>query len=253
MKVVVTIVACCIIYLLGCAKTPIADRPVASPGSGGLATTEDLINEDLDDASIVDVADPLEPLNRATFALNDKLYAFIVEPVSNAYGAVTPDLLETGIANAFTNLRYPKRLAGNLMQGKLEGAAKETGKFVLNSTVGVLGLGTPSDLHEGLQTPSEDLGQTLGKWRLGHGPYIVWPMLGPSTLRDTTGMIGDGFLDPINYLGSTGHRLGARGLDILNQSPSLVADYNALKESAIDPYTSLRNAYVQSRQRQVAE
>ncbi len=243
----------------GCARSSLnvaafrvaAGGPQAVEPSGSAAdvtTIEDLINEDLDESSeMVEVADPFEPVNRVMHGLNDRLYNYLLEPVSTAYETVMPDTLERGVANAFTNLRYPKRLAGNLLQGKLDGAARETGKFVVNSTVGLLGFVKASDRFEGLSVPPEDLGQTLGRWRVGRGPYLVLPFLGPNTLRDTVGMVGDGFLDPVFYIDSVAWGFGARTFEHVNDSPTTLADYNALIEGAIDPYVAIRSAYVQAR------
>jgi phospholipid-binding lipoprotein MlaA len=212
-----------------------------------VVTVDELIEEDLAEEGRVEAMDPLQPVNRVMHAFNDGFYNFLLEPVSTAYGTVMPDTVERGVANAFTNLRYPQRLVGNVLQGKMEGAARETGKFVVNSTVGGLGLMKASVRFENLSTPSEDLGQVLGKWRLGHGPYLVLPVLGPNSLRDLVGMAGDGFLDPVHYAGSTGVRLGARGLENVNRSSDILASYDALTAGSIDPYLALRDAYLQAR------
>lgn len=221
--------------------------PVAASSGADVVTVDELIEEDVTDTEEVAAFDPFQPVNRVMHSLNDGFYNFLLEPVSVAYDTVMPDTVERGVANAFTNLRYPKRLAGNVLQGKWDGAAKETGKFLVNSTVGVLGLAQASERYPGLETSTEDFGQVLGRWRLGHGPYLVLPVLGPSSIRDTVGMVGDGFLDPIHYVESNSVRLGARGLEQVNRSPALMADYEALTEGAIDPYIAMRDAYIQSR------
>lgn len=233
------------------AKDPALSTSVQSSTNG--TTIEELINEDIGESGTLSVADPLEKVNRLTHGFNDKAYSYVVKPVSKAYGKAMPDPFEEGLSNAFSNLRYPKRLASNLLQGRFKGAAKETGKFFLNSTAGVAGIMKPSERHLVLQNSPEDLGQALGSWNLGHGPYLVLPLLGPSTLRDTVGMVGDGFLDPISYIGPVPYRLGARGLEVTNDSPRMIADYDALKQGSIDPYTSLRDAYVQAREKLLLE
>ena len=236
---------------LGVAREPALSTLSESSANG--TTIEDLINEDIDESATLSVSDPLEKINRLTHGFNDKAYTYIAKPVSKAYGTVMPDPIEKGLANAFSNLRYPKRLASNLLQGRFEGAAKETGKFLLDSTAGVAGFMKPSERHLVLQNSPEDVGQAFGSWGLGHGPYLVLPLLGPSTLRDTVGMVGDGFLDPVSYIGPVPYRLGARGFEITNDSPRMMADYDALKQGSIDPYTSLRDAYVQAREKLLLE
>lgn len=202
-------------------------------------------------ANATRIADPLEPVNRVFFSVNDKLYFYILKPTAQVYNAVTPELARVGVKNAFSNLRYPIRLVGCLLQGKGGDALRETGAFLLNSTLGMLGLFDLAKNHESLRTNAEDLGQTFGAWGAGHGFYIVLPVLGPSSLRDGVGTVGDSFLDPVSYLNPWEHSMAVKGYDKLNKTALSLGDYEALKEAAIDPYVAVRDAYAQHREVEV--
>lgn len=139
---------------------------------------------------ILNVYDPWEPMNRAIYNFNAGFDRYVLLPTVRGYRKVTPDLLETGISNFFENLRELKYFVNNLLQFELEGSAISLGRFVINSTVGVAGFwdqATPL----GLNVQVEDFGQTLGKWGVGHGPYLVLPVFGPSNLRDAGGLVID--------------------------------------------------------------
>jgi phospholipid-binding lipoprotein MlaA len=197
-----------------------------------------------------DVPDPLEPLNRAFFHFNDKLYFYFLKPVAQGYEAVVPEPARVGVRNFFHNLAFPIRFVNCLLQGKVAAAADEFGRFMVNSVFGVAGFldVVPKDIPRG----KEDLGQTLGVYGLGPGFYIVWPFLGPSTLRDSFGMAGDWFLSPVNYaFTELPERVGVRAYDTVNDTSLSIGDYEALKNAALDPYISLRHAYYQNRVSQI--
>lgn len=207
-----------------------------------------------------EISDPLEFINRYTFEFNDFVYLNLVEPLADGYQAVTPDPVEEGATNFFKNLKYPVRLAGNLLQGRLDGAWVETGRFAINSTVGLLGVFTPADQLEGFEPiPKEDIGQAFGSWGIGEGPYLVLPLLGPSNLRDLGGYVGDRAVNPLDEPFSVIHdwnwewRLALTGTEFTVNSPSLIERYKQLKGSAIDPYGSLKNGYTQFRRRAIEE
>jgi phospholipid-binding lipoprotein MlaA len=124
---------------------------------------------------------------------------------------------------------------------------------MLNSTVGVLGFGNPAAQHPDLNPDSEDLGQTFGRYGIGNGFYIVWPVLGPSTLRDSVGKVGDWFLDPVNYVEPSLDRYLIKAGDKINATSLRIGEYEALKEAAIDPYTAFRDFYIQYRQEKVVK
>jgi phospholipid-binding lipoprotein MlaA len=199
------------------------------------------------------VSDPLAPFNKAMFRFNDKLYFWVLKPAATGYKTVTPTFVRTGLRNFFHNLTTPVRVVNCMLQGKSEAMGAEIGRFMLNTTVGVLGFGNPAQRDPRLSVPDEDLGQTLAVWGIGNGPYIVWPVLGPSTLRDAVGRFGDGNLNPVSYITPLEWELGTRALDTLNDTSFRLGDYESLKESAIAPYEALRDAYIQNRKKKIEE
>lgn len=218
---------------------------------------DDLLLEELDadysgDSGQV-VPDPLKGWNKAVFTVNDKLYIYLLQPVAKGYQKVLPEEIRQGIDNVFTNLRFPVRLVNNLLQGKFKRAAQETGSFLLNSSVGILGFAEVSSEFESLSypLPTEDSGQTFGTWGLGQGFYIVWPVLGPSTLRDSFGLLGDRFLDPLTYVDPFALSTGLKAGDRINSMSFNPDEYQELKQGALDPYTAFKDGYLQYREAQV--
>jgi phospholipid-binding lipoprotein MlaA len=241
---------------------PDQNRQSATTEAGQIPSDPDIIedksNEDFFEEEFeedkVEVADPISPLNRAMFHFNDKLYFWALKPLARGYKAVTPYFIRTGVKNFFINLTTPIRLVNCILQAKGEAAAVELTRFVINTTVGVLGFGSPADKYPQLiPSDSEDLGQTLGKYGIGNGFYLVWPILGPSTLRDSIGRLGDFFLDPVSYVEPTEASIGIRAFDTVNNTSFRIGDYESLKKSAIDPYTALRNIYLQVREKKIKE
>jgi phospholipid-binding lipoprotein MlaA len=205
-------------------------------------------------------SDPLEPVNRAVFRFNDFLYLRVLDPVATVYTKVTPDPLEKGLGNFFDNLEYPVRLAGNLLQGRWDGAWRETQRFAINTTVGLGGVLSPADSMDGFEAiPPEDVGQAFGSWGIGEGPYLVLPLFGPSNVRDLGGFIGDRAVHPLKEPFSLiddwdwEWRTALWGTDLIQRSPDLIERYRQMKGGAIDPYVSLRNAYTQRRRAAVAD
>lgn len=196
-----------------------------------------------------DIPDPLESINRAFFVFNDRLYFWALKPVAQGYKAVVPEKARVGVRNFFNNILFPVRFVNCLLQGKVEGAANEFANFMLNSTFGIAGF---MDITKGeIPRHREDLGQTFGVYGLGPGFYIVWPLLGPSTLRDSVGMAGDGFLNPVTYLEFPWYNIGYRATDAVNETSLSIGDYEAFKNAALDPYVSMRSAYHQNRAGQI--
>lgn len=201
----------------------------------------------------VQVADPLYYWNKGMYHFNDKLYFWVMKPVAQGYKAVTPGFLRTGLSNFFNNLGTPVRFVNNLLQGKSEKAGVELGRFMVNTVAGGLGFWDVAKTEPALrEAPNqEDLGQTLGLWGVGDGFYIVWPVLGPSTLRDTVGMAGDSPMSPMFFVDSTGTVIAAQAVDKVNALSFRIGDYESIKESALDPYTAIRDAYIQYRAEQI--
>jgi len=217
---------------------------------------DELFDEDIEEGS-ASINDPLEGLNRAIFGFNDFLYRKAFTPLARGYDALVPDAVEQGISNVFDNAKYPSRLVGNLLQGRLKKAGSETGKFVVDSTIGLGGILKPSDEIEALQTSDEDIGQALASWGLGHGFYFVMPFVGPTSLRDMIGDFADGAVEPIpepwTQIDSDTTRIVLRGVELVNNLPGLTDLYESLLRSSIDPYSAMRDAYAQRRARQVEE
>ena len=220
--------------------------------SGMEDDTEDDFFEDEFEEDKMRVTDPLSLWNRAMFHFNDKLYFWALKPLTRGYKTITPDFFRTGIKNFFRNITTPIRLVSCLLQGKGNAAELEFSRFIINTTIGVLGFGSPADKYPQFTPPDEeDLGQTFGKYGIGNGFYIVWPVFGPSTLRDSIGMAGDFFLDPVTYVKPPEASLGLRGFNMVNNTSFRIGEYESLKKDAIDPYIALRDVYLQFRENKV--
>jgi len=230
----------------------------------------DPFEEEIDDPfeeegeSLPSVADPLVGFNRAMFTFNDRVYFWVLKPVASGYRVVVPTPVRTCVKNFFFNLLGPVRFVNCLLQGKWSAAEGEFGRFTANTTVGILGLFDPAGKEPHLNPPEEDMGQTLGYYGTGNGLYIVWPLLGPSTLRDTVGAIGDWALNPFTFmqlinaddvdgLTSSTANVIIYSVRTVNDTSFRIGDYETLKNAALDPYEFLRDAYIQSRNSKIAE
>ena len=228
------------------------------PATSGTESADDgkdaEYSDDVTEKPAATIEDPLEPFNRAMHTFNDRLYFWVLKPVAQGYNAVVPESARVSVSNFFSNLRAPIRLVNCVLQANPIGAATELFRFMINSTVGLAGLFDPAGGEEiNLQKQDEDFGQTLGVYGIGQGFYIVWPISGPSSSRDTVGMIGDYFSYPISYLDPWYVWTAVRGYEAENEVSLKIGDYEALKEAAIDPYVAVRDAYVQYRQNKVQE
>jgi phospholipid-binding lipoprotein MlaA len=213
---------------------------------------------EFDEYAQIPISDPFAPFNRTMFRFNDSVYRHVFRPASNAYETVVPGIARRGIHSFFDNVRYPVRLVGCLLQGKVQRAGLETGKFLINTTVGIGGLVRASDrVPELRHVPGEDVGQALGHWGLRPGPYLVLPILGPSSLRDAGGIIGDSALSPTSWRLVTRHgweiRTTVLVTNTLRDMPDRLRNYESVVKSAVDPYSSVRNGYLQFREAAVQE
>jgi len=198
-----------------------------------------------------DPRDPLERMNRATFAFNDTLDRAITKPIARTYRRVTPHFVQTGVSNFMDNVTYPIVIVNDVLQAKFKPALSDTGRFVLNSLAGVGGLFDPASAA-GLDKNDEDLGLTLGKWGVHQGPYLVLPILGPSTFRDGIGRLGDQFIAPLNYVSNKWIRYPLDALYFLDVRARLL-DVEGALDNAYDRYAVLRSVYLQRRQYKVTE
>jgi phospholipid-binding lipoprotein MlaA len=197
-------------------------------------------------------ADPLKSFNRAMFQFNDKLYFYVLKPVAKGYKAVLPEPVRVSVRNALSNARMPVRVVNCVLQGKFCHTANELARFAVNTTFGIAGLFDPAKSFLKIEKHDEDFGQTLGFYGMKEVIPITWPFLGPSNVRDTIGLAGDTFTDPVLYVepivtSCTGI------LNVVNETSLTLGDYEKFKESAIDPYISLREAYFQYRRKQIEE
>jgi phospholipid-binding lipoprotein MlaA len=225
-----------------------AIEPAPPAGGADLAAEDDL---DQPEAARPAVADPLGGWNRAMFTFNDKFYFWVLKPVSRAYRAVVPGLARSGVENFFDNLGAPKRFVSNLLQFKGREASIELGKFVINSTWGVLGFGNWFAKNPETTVPETDFGLTLAYYGVGPGPYVVWPFLGSYTVRDSFGWAGGLVADPVSYVHPLTLSLGTRTYEMVNYTSFRIGDYESLKDASIDPYLATRDAYLQYRAEKV--
>ncbi len=199
----------------------------------------------MDSSTDVYENDPLEPTNRKIYAFNEGMDRYLIKPVATGYAKVTPDIMQTAITNFFNNIGYLNVIVNSSLQGKLDQSLSDIFRFLFNSTLGVGGLfdvATPM----GLQAHNEDLGQTFAVWGSGQGAYLTIPLLGPNTVRDAPDLVSSWLLDPLAYLATT-ISLPATALNLINKRANLLDSMNMLDEAALDPYSFLREAYLQQR------
>lgn len=194
--------------------------------------------------------DPLEGLNRGVYKFNDVADKAIIKPVAVAYKTITPSPIRTGFNNFFTNLGSITTVFNDLLQFKFAHAFTDAGRFVINSTFGIAGFIDVAG-KDNIRNRKEDFGQTLGYWGVGSGPYLVLPFLGPSNLRDTTGLVFDIVTsDPITYPHNIGQvRLSnqLRAAQFLDKRTELLTATDLVDEASLDPYAFTRDAYLQKR------
>lgn len=192
-----------------------------------------------------EVNDPFEGANRAIFKFNRTADRFVLRPVASGYHTITPDPLERSIGRFFVNLSSPIVIVSDLLQGKFKQAGADTGRFLLNSTVGLLGF-LDVAAHVGLEFHDEDFGQTLGRWGLEQGPYFLVPIFGPYTLRDGVGRILELPFELLNHYDNDDVRRKLVLLYYIDKRTGLLAIDDALA-NAFDPYLFVRDAYLQRR------
>ncbi len=243
------------VTLVNDSAQPAQTQEPSEPDEEEWETFEDPFAEgpELDDQEVeqLTIADPLEPVNRAFFQFNDKLYFWVLKPVASGYKAVVPEPIRLNVRNFFSNLVAPVRLVNCILQGNVPGAAVELSRLTVNT---ILGIGGLFDVGRALKLPKqdEDLGQTFGVWGLGPGLYLNLPLLGPSSLRDGVGRVGDAFVNPVGFVNiGILPAIGVNALEQINKTSLAIGDYEALKEMALDPYVAVRNAYFQFRRTKI--
>jgi phospholipid-binding lipoprotein MlaA len=223
----------------------------ALPASGPASTESD--EEEAPEALAENggIPDPLEPVNRVFFVFNDKLYFWLLKPVATGYKAVLPQPVRISIRNFFSNLTTPVRFANSLLQADFNAASDELGRFIINSTAGVLGFFDQAKNLCHLEKQDRDFGQTLGVWGMGPVLYLNWPILGPSSVRETFGFAGDFLLDPRTYLLESPTSYVVRTVDKVNDTSLTLGEYEDLKRAALDPYVAVRDAHSEYRKNKI--
>ena len=209
--------------------------------------------DDYDTEPVASIADPIEPWNRFWFHFNDIFFMYIAKPAYTGWTWLVPECFRNGINNFFHNLLFPTRFINSLLQFRFFEAGVEFGRFMMNtmSSAGFADVARNKKTIVPVDPSGEDFGQTLGRWGFGQGFYVVWPFIGPSSLRDTIGRVGDCFTDPLFYVHpwelATGAEIGFR----FNALGDVLPTYEDLKSIAVDPYLAMREAYANFRNAQV--
>jgi phospholipid-binding lipoprotein MlaA len=215
---------------------------------------KDYEDDDEYEDDVVQINDPLYRLNHEFYLLNDGLYVVFIKPAAKAYNTVIPEEFRIMAKNFFYNLRFPIRFVNCMLQAKGTKAMEEFATFFLNSTVGFAGIQTPASYYENLPPSPEDLGQTLGVWGADDGFFIMFPILGPSSLRDSARFIDSLFLDPISWLDLDWKtKYGILAYDKFNEISFQIDDIDAMKAAVLDPYVAVRDAYVEHRNKMIGE
>jgi len=201
------------------------------------------------------ITDPLEGWNRFWFSVNDAFYRKVASPLSRAYAAVMPQYLRDRLNGVYKNALFPARFVNALLQARPDRASREFGRFLVNSTFGLGGLYDLAATKPDMAPQELDFGQTLGVWGVGHGFYLVLPVLGPSSARDGFGLIVDTMIQPTSYLGQTPYliTLGVSAGGRMNRFPETLEDYLEFMRAAVEPYTAMRDAYAQMRDKLVQD
>lgn len=190
--------------------------------------------------------DPIEGFNRAMFAFNEGLDTAIIKPVAKGYDFVLPTPVKTGVTNFFANIADVFIALNGLLQGKPGEAASDVGRVLVNSTVGILGLFDVAS-EMGLEKHEEDFGQTFGRWGAGPGAYVVIPVFGPRTVRDTAGLVLDVAVDPVADVDHVATRNTLLAVRLVSDRANLLPADKVIEEAALDKYSYIRESYLQRR------
>ena len=219
----------------------------------------DLLTEDTEEAADYDeiqkelaIRDPLEPMNRFFFRVNDELYEWVLKPTTRVYSRIFPHELRECFGNFFQNVATPITLVNALLQGDMQLTGNVLSRFVINSTMGVYGFVDVASLEFDIDPERADFGQTLGKWGLTEGIFLYWPFFGPSSVRDSVGLVADAYLHPVPYFHDNWTLDMAyyttSKVNNLSLNPEL---YEDVKRYALDPYVATRQAYYEYRKAMV--
>lgn len=237
-------------------STVYTGSPSMAPGGITVRNGEENIATNLDDYDsepVSSIADPIEPWNRFWFNFNDIFYLHVAKPVYKGWTYVTPQFLRNGLSNLFYNVLFPTRFINSILQFRFLEAGVEFSRFMMNvmGSAGFVNLARNKKTIVPVDPSGEDFGQTLGRWGFGPGFYIVWPFIGPSSLRDSVGRVGDYFTDPIAYVDPWTVAAGSSLVFRLNDVGQVLPSYEDLKNISIDPYLAMREAYASMREGQI--
>jgi phospholipid-binding lipoprotein MlaA len=213
----------------------------------------DELDDDLEDffEETETINDPLKGFNQAMFTFNDKFYHWLLKPVSRGYGFIFPKRVRISVRNFFANAEMPVRFVNCLLQGRTKDMGTELSRFIVNTTVGIVGFFNPASSLCRLEPQEADFDQTLGVYGMGSVFYLHWPIFGASSVRGTLGLIGDLFMRPTTYLVDFPIMVGVRAYELVNETSLTIGDYEGLTEPALDPYLAVRNFYFQNRQERI--
>ena len=230
-------------------------EPVLPDEEGDMASAD---YDFMDDSEVEPgtIYDPFESLNRMVFKFNDRLYFLLLKPLATGYSRLASEKVRVGVRRFFSNITTPIRLVNSLLQFKIKEAGSELSRMAINTTLGLAGFMDPATERWKIYKHREDVGQTLGFYGAGPGFYLNLPFFGPSSLRDSAGLVGDIFLDPVTYI-FPHNRFAAMGVFAydrgINETSLTIGFYEEMKEAAIDPYILTRNAYNQHRENMISE
>lgn len=244
-------------------KTEPAQRSAAEQLSSGQSTTIETSQGSIDiQPTVVDMAsrdapetpedeaaaqynDPLEGWNRGTFAFNHFTYTYALIPLAKGYEYVMPEPVRDKVGNAFSNIREPLSLLNNLAAGELKDAGTNLGRFLINSTIGILGLFDPATAWFDLPAAKQSVADTLSGYGVAPGPYLVLPILGQNNLRGSTSVVSEFLLDPVGQVSSPPDTYYLQGVDAVDNFSDRARVYEKLYQQADDPYLYFRNQFLQ--------
>jgi phospholipid-binding lipoprotein MlaA len=253
-----------VLSVVACSSAGKRDKSAEAPTNSQFGQSGSILTDDEDSEGEMLVSDPWESFNRKMHAFNEFFLRYAIQPLARGWQFLTPAFLREGLNNFFHWAYTPGRLVNNLAQAKFKGAAKETVGFLINGTAGMLGFYDAAKDIFSLERTNEDSDQTLGKWGLPEGPYVVWPFIGPNTVRGTFGFVGDLFLQPQTVIVPVYIKpetlwvngaiiAGVYSFRAINRTSLDVDQYDNLTKDAIDPYAFLRDIYLQNTRKNVAD
>jgi len=249
-----------VLLLLSACSSKTATVPLAQKDKVSKIDSNNTLIDEFEDefeAIAKEIFDPFEGYNRWLTDVHDTFYTYVFDPVSVGYATVIPQPARVGISNVVHNLKFPVRFTNNLLQFKFDSSMKELGRFMINSTIGVLGIFDVAKAG-GIEPQEEDFGQTLGFYGVGPGPHFVVPFFGPSNVRDALGLVLDSTMSPTNN-GNLAYQIpknslestSISGVEYLNKNSLHPGEYKSLKKDALDVYTFFRDSYEQKRVRDI--